>query len=477
MAGDFLHKDPARPLRVALVYPRLWRQVRSFLPPLGLVSLATVARAAGHEVRIFDPSFDRTPRRIKGQLRRFDPEVVGLSVSSDLYPLAQELCAFARRLGARTVMGGPHATICAEEVLAQTRDLDVVLAGEGENTLPALLAAWASGDDPAGLPGVISRRGEEVTAGPPAEWTQDLDSLPLPDRSLLPTNRIYSGSGYTGLILTRGCPYRCAFCQPALKQVAGGFRKKSAAAVAAEIEALHRAEGNTRFHVDDDLFIMHRGWIREITAELEARGLLGKVRFIVLSRADMFDEELALLLRRLGAYYVMFGVESGCQRLLDGMDKRTTPEHVERAFALAKAHGLMTHAFLILGSPDETPESLRRTEALVRRINPTSLFISQYAPLPGTALRARMEQEGRLNITSYEQLSYFAWRGPDLPIRIPGLDRAQVVAARDRIIRGRRLGFMAPNLRELVRVSLEKRSLAPAGLHARFFLKKRHFAG
>ena len=172
MAGDLLHKDPARPLRVALVYPRLWRQVRSFLPPLGLVSLATVARAAGHEVRIFDPSFDRTPRRIKGQLRRFDPEVVGLSVSSDLYPLAQELCAFARRLGARTVMGGPHATICAEEVLAQTRDLDVVLAGEGENTLPALLAAWASGDDPAGLPGVISRRGEEVTAGPPAEWTQ-----------------------------------------------------------------------------------------------------------------------------------------------------------------------------------------------------------------------------------------------------------------------------------------------------------------
>ena len=466
-----------RALRVALVYPRLWPQTRSFLAPLGLVSLATVARGKGHETQLFDASFDRSLCQVKARLRRFAPDVVGLSVSSDLYPASRELVAFAHGLGARTVMGGPHATICAPEVLAENERLDAVVAGEGEVSFPALLEAWARGDDPAGIPGVVARREGEVVAGPAAEWVEDLDLLPVPDRGLLPTYRRYSASGYTGLILTRGCPYRCAFCQPALKLVAGRFRKKSAAAVADEIEALYRAHGNSSFHVDDDLFVMHRTWIQEITAELETRGLLGKVRFIVLSRADLFDEELARLLRRLGVFYVMFGVESGCQHLLDGLDKRATTAQMERAFALAREHGFLTHAFLILGSPDETVESLRQTEALVSRLQPTSLFISQYAPLPGTALRARLEQEGRLNLRSHEQLSYFAWHGDELPIRIPGLSRQEVVATRDRIIRDRRLGFFVPNVKELTRVCLEKRSLEPVALHARFFLKKRHFAG
>ena len=463
--------------RVALVFPRLYHQTRSFLPPLGLISLATVARARGHEAVLFDPSFDADLSGIKKQLARFAPDVVGLSLSSDLYPVAKELCCFAHELGARTVMGGPHATICADEIWADCPELHFIVAGEGEESFPALLDCLARGEEPAGVGGVSYRRSGRVVQNPPAGWISDIDALPAPDRSLLPTYARYRASGYTGLILTRGCPYKCAFCQPALKEVTGRFRKKSAAAVAQEIERLHHQDGNRRFHIDDDLFVLHRTWIREITGELERRGLLGKLHFIVLSRVDIFDEELARMLSRLGVYYVMFGVESGSQELLDGFQKKTTIERIEGAFALARAHGFKTHAFIILGSPDETTESLRRTEELAHRLNPTSLFISQYAPLPGTALRARLEQEGRLNVTSHEQMSYFSWHGRDLPIRIPGLTRGQVVAARDRILARRRARFVWPNVTELAQVVLEKRSLRPLELHARFFLKKRHFNG
>ena len=464
-------------LRVALIYPRLYHQTRSFLPPLGLISLATVARAQGHDARLFDPSFDADLLRVKRQLTRFAPDVVGLSLSTDLYPVAKELCAFARELGARTVMGGPHATICADEIWADCAQLDFIVAGEGEESFPALLDCLARGEQPEGVLGVSFRSSGRVVRNPPAGWIREIDALPSPDRDLLPTYRTYHASGYTGLILTRGCPYKCAFCQPALNDVAGRFRKKSAATVADEIERLYRQDGNRRFHVDDDLFVLHRPWIREITAQLEHKGLLGKLRFIVLSRVDIFDEELAQLLLRLGVYYVMFGVESGSQRLLDSFQKKTTTDRIERAFALARDHGFKTHAFIILGSPDETPSSLARTEELVDRLDPTSLFISQYAPLPGTALRARLEEEGRLNITSFEQMSYFSWPGRDLPIRIPGLTHAEVVATRDRILARRRARFVLPNVAELARVVLEKRSLRPLSLHARFFLKKRHFNG
>ena len=464
-------------LKVALIFPRLRHQMRSFLPPLGLISLATVARQGGHDVRIFDPSFDRDLTRIKADLRRFSPQVAGFSISTDLYPVASELCAFAKGIGAVTVMGGPHATICADELWSDCPALDVIVAGEGEESFPEFLRAVGEEREPEGVPGVSYRSGDKVVKNPAGGWIADIDKLPPPNRDLLPTYGRYRASGYTGLILTRGCPYKCSFCQPALDKVAGRFRKKSAAVVAEEIERLYREDGNRRFHVDDDLFVLHRRRIGEIADELEARGLLGKVEFIVLSRVDIFDEELALLLSRLGVTYVMFGVESGCQQLLDGFKKKTTTEKIERAFAMAHAHGFKTHAFLILGSPDETPDSLRLTEELVRRLNPTSLFISQYAPLPGTGLRKNMEEQGRLNISSLEQMSYFAWAGEELPIRIPGLNKAQVVAARDRILARRRLRFVLPNLAELAQVMLEKRSIMPALLHGSFFLRKRHFNG
>ncbi len=465
-------------LRVALVFPRLFHQTRSFLPPLGLISLATVARAAGHDARLFDPSFDADLSRVEAELARFRPHVVGLSLSTDLYPVARKLCVLAQRLGAQTVMGGPHATICAGELWADLPQLDFIVAGEGEESFVALLERIKYGEQPAGVAGVSYRSGGRVVVNPPAGWIRDIDALPPPDRELLPTYRRYRASGYTGLILTRGCPYTCAFCQPALGEVTGRFRKKSAAAVADEIERLHHQDGNRRFHIDDDLFVLHRPWIRDIADHLERKGLLGKVQFIVLSRVDIFDEELALLLKRLGVYYIMFGVESGDQRLLDCFAKRTTTARIERTFALARAHGFKTHAFVILGSPDETRTSLALTEELVQRLQPTSLFLSQYAPLPGTALRRRLEDEGRLQISSYEQMSYFAWRGPELPVRLDdGLTRREVVAARDRILARRRARFVGPNLSELAHVALEKRSLTPVGLHAAFYLKKLHFNG
>ena len=464
-------------MRVALVYPRVFRQVRSFLAPLGLISLATVVRDAGHDVRLLDPSFDRDLTRVKRELSELRPDVVGFSLSTDLYPVARELCRHAKQLGATTVMGGPHPTLCADEIWRDCPDLDLIVSGEGERTLPALLARLQASETPAGLPGVSLRKGDSVVASASCEWIEDVDSLPLPDRTLLPTYDRYSSSGYTGLVLTRGCPFSCAFCQPALTQVAGLFRSRGARSVVDEIEALYRRYGNRRFHIDDDLFVLRREWIVEICDEMERRGLLGKLRFIVLSRVDLFDTELAHLLKRMGVYYVMFGVESGSQAILDSFDKKITQEKTQKAFDLAHSNGFKTHAFVILGSPDETLESLSSTEALVERLDPTSLFMSQYAPLPGTALRKDLERQGRLNITTYEQMSYFAWAGEDLPIRIPGVSRADVIATRDRILARRRFRFLLPNAIELLGLTVEKRSLTPMRRLGRFYLKKRHFNG
>ena len=465
------------PLRVALVYPRLFHQVRSFLAPLGLISIATVIRDAGHDVHLLDPSFDKDLTRVARQLSNLRPQVVGFSLSTDLYPAARDLCRHVKKLGATTVMGGPHPTLCADEIFRDCPELDMIVSGEGEHAFPLLLARLERSETPTDVPGVAYRDGDAIVTNPPSDWIEDIDALPLPDRDLLPTYERYSSSGYTGLVLTRGCPFSCAFCQPALTRVAGRFRSRGARSVVDEIEALYHRHGNRCYHIDDDLFVLHRGWIAEICDEMGRQGLLGKLRFIVLSRVDLFDDELVQLLKRMGVYYVMFGVESGSQAVLDSFDKKITQEKIEKAFGLAHANGLKTHAFVILGSPGETLESLANTEALVERLDPTSLFMSQYAPLPGTALREELQRQGRLNISSHEQMSYFSWAGADLPIRVPGVSRADVIATRDRILARRRFRFLLPNVAELLRLTLEKRSLTPMRRLGRFYLKKRHFNG
>lgn len=467
----------SRELRIALVYPRLRDQCFSFLVPLGMISLATVARRAGWNVRLFDSTFDRSFSKLKNELRLFKPDVVGFSVTSDLYPSARHLTKFAKALGATTIMGGPHPTIESTSVLRDCTSLDIIIRGEGEITFLELLSALDSSAPLEGIKGLSFRSDNTIIENDPREFLEDLDSIPLPDRDLFPTYPRYSASGYTGLVLTRGCPYNCRFCQPALKKVAGHFRTRSARLVADEVEHLYRKYKNRVFHIDDDLFVLKRDWLREIIRELDSRRLLGKLKFIVLSRVDLFDDELASILKELGVWYVLFGVESGSQDVLDGFKKKITTEKTRQAFARAKRFGFHTHAFVILGSPFETPESLKETEKLIGEIKPTSLFLSLFVPQPGTDLRNELQQSHALLPLDYRQVNYYSWSGDRLSYRSNGLTFDEIIKARDRILSTRRGGFIFRNLFITLETLVASRAPRQPIMLLEFYKRKKHFNG
>jgi radical SAM superfamily enzyme YgiQ (UPF0313 family) len=464
-------------VRISLIYPRLSRQLRSFLVPLGLISLGTVLEEDGHEVRLLDSSFDADTKAIRKRLETLRPEMAGFSCSTDLYPEARDLISFAKSLGARTVIGGPHATIHGEALLEENPSLDIIIHGEGEITLRQLARALEGNGAIDQVPGLVLRSEGRIIRTTPREWIEDLDTLPIPRRSLLPTYGKYSASGYTGLVLSRGCPFSCRFCQPALGQVAGKFRHYSARRVADEIEHLFGKYGNRKFHIDDDLFVLDRKWVAEIADELAARKLPGDLRFILLCRVDSFDDDLARTLKRLGAWYLMFGVESGAQEVLDAFHKKIRIESTKEAFARARRFGFRTHAFVILGSPYETPETLRQTEALIDELNPDSLFLSRYVPMPGTAIREELEAEGRVDIRSLEQVNYFNWEGAHLLAKNDKVTFEEVLRTRDRLLGKRRLRFILFNAVEAVRDFAQSPSPARLALLTRFYLKKRDFNG
>ncbi len=464
-------------MKVALVYPRLGHQTKSFLPPLGVIQVATIAREAGFQVKMFDASFNVDLSSLKRDLATFAPRVVASSVTSDLYSAAQEISIQARDMGALSVMGGPHATLERGRLLAETPSLDAVVAGEAEQSFVELLERVKQGEPLAGVCGLIYRDGDEIIESPPAPWHQDLDAFPFPDRDMLPTHPRYVMSGFTELILSRSCPFSCHYCQPTLSLVSGPYRKRGPANIVDEIELLYRRYGNNTFLIDDDLFVMDKVWLRGIVEELEERGLAGMFRFAALARPDTLDAEAAELLKRLGLYYLFLGVESGSQRMLDALGKQVTLAQIRRAFRLAKDHRFRTHAFIILGAPGETPESLRKTEAFIRELRPTSVFISLFAPTMGTYLHKQLKEDRLLDLRSEEHASYYAWLDNALTYRSDSVTYDQVVAARDRILRSRRLRFLASHAVDALETLLRERSLSRLLVRARFYGRQKKFHG
>lgn len=463
-------------MRIALIFPRRREQVHGMWPPLGIITLGTVLRGRGHEVRCYDTSFDRDLNRIQQELRAFRPELVGLSTLTDFFPTAAELCRFAKSLGAITVMGGPHPTIAARESLAAIPELDYAVMGEGETTLSRLLEPDAAPDRIAGL---AYRRGGEVFVNAPRPAEVEMDSLPIPDRDLLDVNRIYLRNRAINLHVSRGCPYRCRFCQPTLERLFGKKVKyRSPALVVAELKLLNQKYRVGDFFFHDDIFTTHRRWLAELVSAIQAAGL-DRFRYVVNSRVDTFDEETARLLRAMGCYYVLFGIESGSQRVLDSLDKGTTVDQARQAFALCRRYGFRTHAYVILASPEEDAESLRQTEALVEELKPHTVHISICTPLLGTRLAEDCQNKGMVNLSDLSDLDYYLkrTRAGRLPLALRELTYEQVLQSRGRILKRRQLRLFADNLRELVHDFRRDPDLGKFIFRYSFYRKMRHYFG
>jgi anaerobic magnesium-protoporphyrin IX monomethyl ester cyclase len=463
-------------MKVALIFPRRRDQVHGMWPPLGITTLGAVLKEQGHQVRCHDTSFDPDLERVKAELAAFRPDLVGLSTLTDFFAAAAELIRYAKSLGAITVMGGPHPTIAPQKSLEAIPELDYAVMGEGEQTLTQLVAQTL---DPAEITGLAFRRGGEIIINPPRPAEVDLDSLPIPDRDLLDVEPLYLKSRAINLHVSRGCPYRCRFCQPTLERMFGKKLKfRSPGLVIAELKQLHARYGITDFFFHDDTFTANRRWLAELVAAIQAAGL-DRFRYVVNSRVDTFSEEAARLLRAMGCYYVLFGIESGSQKVLDSLDKGATVEQARAAFALCRRFGFRTHAYVMLASPEEDAESLQATEDLIAELKPHTVHISICTPLLGTRLAEDCQTKGMIALSDFGDFDYYLKRNQagQLPIPLKTLSYEQVLESRRRILKRRRLRVLADNLRELYRDFRRDPDLGKFIFRYSFYRKMQHYFG
>lgn len=347
-------------------------QRRSIISPTGLYFLAACLRSAGISTEVVNFS-TMSPEEQRSCLERYRPRYVGISMLTLNRFSALESADFIKKKlpEAKIILGGPHATFLAEELMLRTPEIDCVVCGEGEETLLELIRCWEHGGDPCKVNGIVFRDMGKPVRTLPRPLMKDLSTLPHP-AEWFPEDRI---------ITSRGCPFQCGFC--ASSQFWGrGIRFHSSDWVLDEIELLYRKHGIRELKFSDDLLTLDKDRVIAI-----CKGIVKKriyIRFRCMSRVNTICSERLEWLKRAGCYRIDYGVESGSARILKAMGKRITPDEVADAFRMTRAAGIGAGCFLIVGYPGENAQSIAETKELVRRIRPTFLDISSMAIFPNS---------------------------------------------------------------------------------------------
>jgi radical SAM superfamily enzyme YgiQ (UPF0313 family) len=219
------------------------------------------------------------------------------------------------------------------------------------------------------------------------EFIEDLDSLPLPARRLLPLSR-YQALGYPiSIITSRGCPYSCIFCQ-GRRMVGKKIRKRSAALIVDEIEHI-LSYGINRINVADDLFASDKAKVKEVCGEIQKRGL--SFTWSAFARVNTVDRETLQTMKDTGCDSVSFGVESGNPEMLKRIRKKITLDQVRQAVRLCNEVGMIAHTSFMVGLPGETMETLAETKQFAGSLG--SLYGYHFlSPFPGTTVREEVDQ-------------------------------------------------------------------------------------
>ncbi len=376
-------------------------EVRNFNPNLGQLYLAASLRHAGIEVRIVDLASLYGPGDVGtlvAAIEEQQPEILGFTLFTETALYGYDLIgAIEDRSRFHIVAGGPHATAEPAEVLEH--GVDVVVVGEGEQTLVDLVRALRSGGALSAVPGLAwANEAGAMETSPPRALPKDLDVLPGPLEvlDLIEQDRYvaHGGTILPPIITSRGCPGRCTFCS---NDVSGNrYRFHSAGRVVREVRGWQEHGKAASVFFQDTAFTAHRKRTLELCQALA--DLSPPISWICKSRCDQIDPELAGKMAEAGCTAVFFGAESGSAAVLERIGKGISPRDIEKSVKIAHGAGLGAYVHIMVGFHDETVVELDATCALMERIAP---FVKGFPtggillPYPGTAVyRSQNERLG-----------------------------------------------------------------------------------
>ncbi len=352
-------------------------------PNISLSYVAAALQKAGHEVIFLDAMAQGySIEDMRKIVRKFSPDIMLFTLLTSLFHEILEVISYFRKeTDAKVIVGGAQLSLYAKETM-KNKLLDIGVIGEAEETIVELVSAIENKKLLQDVKGIAFRRQGKVIITEHRSLINNLDEIPFPARNLLPMNKYFSFisryKNYTIMITSRGCPFKCKFCE----QRTGNIRYRSAQNVVDEIEECYTLYDVREIDFFDPLFTINKKRVMEICKEIRKRNI--KIHWSCRSRVDTIDEEMIKAMKDAGCYRIYFGIESGDEAILRRIGKFTTLNQIRNAISLAKNNNVLAFGYFIIGSPGETKQTIEKTIFLSKELNLDYAQFSRMSFLPGT---------------------------------------------------------------------------------------------
>ena len=393
-------------MKVSLCYPSLLpgQKPKYGLQPLGVLHIAAALRREGVEVDVLDGDVDGlTVGEMAARILSAEPDLVGLSLMTPQLMPALELAAALKRARADLpiVLGGAHVDSTHEDVFAMADCFDFAVRGEGELPLCEVVARMRArgGFDEACLEGVrnVIHRGPAglVVKNPERPFLRELDELPPVDYDLVDIKKYtiptMKGRYVISMMLSRGCPFKCTFCDAPIT-MGKKLRFWSLDRICADIRRNVETYGCRNFVFKDSTFTANKKWAERFCDRLIEEQL--HIKWRCNTRVNLVPPPLLEKMAKAGCYVINFGVESGDPGILERIQKEVDVEAIYDAHRRCRKLGIRTYATFLMGNPGETDATAQRTIDVACGIRPNLAMFFVSTAYPGTPMYDEAVREG-----------------------------------------------------------------------------------
>jgi len=367
--------------------------VKSSSPPLGILSLASMIRKYGYPVKVVDAHADGLNiEAIKKLVSDYQPDVVGITAMTVMISASAEIAKAVKETNPNivTILGGVHVTAEPIETLKRYPQFDYAVVGEGEVVFTEFLERLRTSGEPQSIQSLVWKKGEEINVNPRRAFFKGLDEFPPPAFDLVPnlfnhyrlsvfgTKKFKS----VGLVTSRGCTGKCTFCD--LGVVGRGYRANTAEYLISLMKELYQRYGVSDFLFYDDLFVGSRPRLQEICEWIIREKL--PFTWSCCARVDFIHRDMLPLMKQAGCWMIEYGIESGCQRIIDSMRKNITKEKIREIINATYDAGIVTKGNFIFGNPGEDHWSILESIDFACSIKLNYAQHTFLQPLPGSEL-------------------------------------------------------------------------------------------
>jgi radical SAM superfamily enzyme YgiQ (UPF0313 family) len=380
--------NPPRENEIIGNNPPIIEEERGVNPPLGLLYVAAyLEKHSKHSLSVIDAQVEKLDYdSLESRVSSAKPDIVGMTAMTmtmiDVLKTADIIKKTDKNI--RVILGGPHVHLFPEETI-NLENIDHLVLGEGEEAFKELLDHIDDKPTLRDITGLVFKdNGTTIHTGI-RKPIRDLDSLPFPARRLVPfkkyTSLLSKEDIATTVFTSRGCPFKCSFCdRPHLGKA---FRARGANNVVDELEECTKM-GIREFLVYDDTFTVNKKRVIDICNEILRRKL--NIGWDIRTRVDTVDEEILASLKKAGCQGIHYGIEAGAEKILKILNKCITIDQARHVFDMTRKHKIPILAYFMIGNPSEKREDILTTFRVIKDLKPDYVHLTILTPFPGTKI-------------------------------------------------------------------------------------------